>query len=250
MYFEDLDLGDRLGRAGWQNVYVPGGGGHARRRARHVPRPGADGGRAPPQRLAVPVPALPRAGGGRRCGWALRAGLRAFGRGWPRRVPRIAAGRRSAAAAGSRSRAPHRDGELTRGARRRRGDPGRRAGHPAAAADPVGAQADAADRRRAVPDASAQPHPRRRHHARRARHLLSRRGVRVATSATASRFGSSSSTSSRTSRSAPAAASATSPAALRGDTVADLQRRRAVRRRPARAAGRTRRRRAPTSRCT
>jgi N-acetylglucosaminyl-diphospho-decaprenol L-rhamnosyltransferase len=34
MYFEDLDLGDRLGRAGWQNVYVPKAvvthvGGHA-----------------------------------------------------------------------------------------------------------------------------------------------------------------------------------------------------------------------------
>ena len=34
MYFEDLDLGDRLGRAGWQNVYVPTAavthvGGHA-----------------------------------------------------------------------------------------------------------------------------------------------------------------------------------------------------------------------------
>jgi N-acetylglucosaminyl-diphospho-decaprenol L-rhamnosyltransferase len=34
MYFEDLDLGDRLGRAGWQNVYVPSAvvchaGGHA-----------------------------------------------------------------------------------------------------------------------------------------------------------------------------------------------------------------------------
>jgi len=23
MYFEDVDLGDRLGRAGWLNVYVP-----------------------------------------------------------------------------------------------------------------------------------------------------------------------------------------------------------------------------------
>ena len=23
MYMEDVDLGDRLGRAGWQNVYVP-----------------------------------------------------------------------------------------------------------------------------------------------------------------------------------------------------------------------------------
>ena len=34
MYFEDVDLGDRLGRAGWQNVYVPAAevvhlGGHA-----------------------------------------------------------------------------------------------------------------------------------------------------------------------------------------------------------------------------
>lgn len=34
MYFEDVDLGDRLGAAGWQNVYVPGAdvvhiGGHA-----------------------------------------------------------------------------------------------------------------------------------------------------------------------------------------------------------------------------
>ena len=24
MYMEDVDLGDRLGRAGWDNVYVPG----------------------------------------------------------------------------------------------------------------------------------------------------------------------------------------------------------------------------------
>jgi len=39
MYFEDLDLGDRLGRAGWQNVYVPSAsvlhtGGHATTRNR------------------------------------------------------------------------------------------------------------------------------------------------------------------------------------------------------------------------
>lgn len=38
MYFEDVDLGDRLGRAGWQNVYVPTAevthvGGHATSRA-------------------------------------------------------------------------------------------------------------------------------------------------------------------------------------------------------------------------
>ena len=38
MYFEDVDLGDRLGRAGWQNVYLPSAevihlGGHATARA-------------------------------------------------------------------------------------------------------------------------------------------------------------------------------------------------------------------------
>jgi N-acetylglucosaminyl-diphospho-decaprenol L-rhamnosyltransferase len=38
MYFEDVDLGDRLGKAGWQNVYVPSAqvvhlGGHATKRS-------------------------------------------------------------------------------------------------------------------------------------------------------------------------------------------------------------------------
>lgn len=38
MFFEDVDLGDRLGRAGWQNIYVPSAevthlGGHSWRRA-------------------------------------------------------------------------------------------------------------------------------------------------------------------------------------------------------------------------
>jgi N-acetylglucosaminyl-diphospho-decaprenol L-rhamnosyltransferase len=38
MYFEDVDLGDRLGKAGWQNVYVPSAavlhiGGHATERS-------------------------------------------------------------------------------------------------------------------------------------------------------------------------------------------------------------------------
>jgi N-acetylglucosaminyl-diphospho-decaprenol L-rhamnosyltransferase len=38
MYFEDVDLGDRIGRAGWQNVYVPTAevihlGGHATSKA-------------------------------------------------------------------------------------------------------------------------------------------------------------------------------------------------------------------------
>jgi N-acetylglucosaminyl-diphospho-decaprenol L-rhamnosyltransferase len=41
MYFEDLDLGERFGKAGWQNVYVPSAevvheGGHATTR---VPGP-------------------------------------------------------------------------------------------------------------------------------------------------------------------------------------------------------------------
>lgn len=38
MYFEDVDLGDRVGKAGWQNVYVPDAevthiGGHSTARA-------------------------------------------------------------------------------------------------------------------------------------------------------------------------------------------------------------------------
>ena len=41
MYFEDVDLGDRIGQAGWQNVYVPSAevthiGGHATSRASTV----------------------------------------------------------------------------------------------------------------------------------------------------------------------------------------------------------------------
>jgi len=45
MYFEDLDLGDRLGKAGWQNVYVPSAvvshiGGHST--SRHAARMAAE----------------------------------------------------------------------------------------------------------------------------------------------------------------------------------------------------------------
>jgi len=59
MYFEDVDLGERLGKAGWQNVYVPGAvvvhtGGHATARGSR-----ADGRRAPPQRLDLPRQPLP-----------------------------------------------------------------------------------------------------------------------------------------------------------------------------------------------
>ncbi|HJQ43477.1 MAG TPA: glycosyltransferase family 2 protein [Jatrophihabitantaceae bacterium] len=90
MYFEDLDLGDRLGRAGWQNVYVPSAvvshtGGHAT--SRHAARMAAEHHRSAWRYLS-----------GRYRGWrwfpvrvALRAGL-AVRATLARRVPRIAAG--------------------------------------------------------------------------------------------------------------------------------------------------------------
>ncbi len=54
MYMEDVDLGDRLGRAGWQNVYVPSAEilhdkGHADRS-----RPGPQLGGPPHQHLHFP----------------------------------------------------------------------------------------------------------------------------------------------------------------------------------------------------
>ena len=60
MYFEDVDLGDRIGRAGWLNVYVPEAevvhiGGHSTARASEQ-----DAGRAPPQRLPLPGRPAPR----------------------------------------------------------------------------------------------------------------------------------------------------------------------------------------------
>jgi N-acetylglucosaminyl-diphospho-decaprenol L-rhamnosyltransferase len=90
MYFEDLDLGDRLGRAGWQNVYVPSAvvlhtGGHAT--SRDAARMAAEHHRSAWRYLS-----------GRYGGWrwlpvrlALRTGLAM--RSWfAARIPRIAAG--------------------------------------------------------------------------------------------------------------------------------------------------------------
>ncbi|MCU1656874.1 MAG: glycosyltransferase [Pseudonocardiales bacterium] len=90
MYFEDLDLGERLGRAGWQNVYVPSAvvrhaGGHAT--SRDAARMATEHHRSAWRYLAA-----------RYAGWrwlpvrlALRAGL-GMRSVVARRVPRIAAG--------------------------------------------------------------------------------------------------------------------------------------------------------------
>lgn len=90
MYFEDLDLGDRLARAGWQNVYVPSAqvvhtGGHATSR---------DPARMAREHHRSAWLYLSR----RYSGWAwlpvrlaLRAGLAARSL-LARRVPRVAAG--------------------------------------------------------------------------------------------------------------------------------------------------------------
>lgn len=93
MYFEDLDLGDRFGKAGWQNVYVPSAvvchtGGHAT--SRDAARMAVEHHRSAWRYLS-----------GRYRGWrwwplrcALRSGLavRAM---IARRVPKIAAGAES-----------------------------------------------------------------------------------------------------------------------------------------------------------
>jgi N-acetylglucosaminyl-diphospho-decaprenol L-rhamnosyltransferase len=90
MYFEDLDLGDRFGKAGWQNVYVPSAavchtGGHAT--SRDAARMAAEHHRSAWRYLS-----------GRYRGWkwwplrvALRIGL-IVRAGLARRIPRIAAG--------------------------------------------------------------------------------------------------------------------------------------------------------------
>jgi N-acetylglucosaminyl-diphospho-decaprenol L-rhamnosyltransferase len=90
MYFEDLDLGDRLGRAGWQNVYVPSSavchtGGHAT--SRDAARMAAEHHRSAWRYLS-----------GRYRGWrwwplrlALRLGLAVRSQ-LASRVPKIAAG--------------------------------------------------------------------------------------------------------------------------------------------------------------
>jgi N-acetylglucosaminyl-diphospho-decaprenol L-rhamnosyltransferase len=90
MYFEDLDLGDRLGRAGWQNVYVPSAvvlhtGGHAT--SREAARMATEHHRSAWRYLSG------RYGGWRwlPVRWTLRAGLAL--RSWlASRIPRIAAG--------------------------------------------------------------------------------------------------------------------------------------------------------------
>lgn len=90
MYFEDLDLGDRFGQAGWQNIYVPSAvvchtGGHAT--SRNAARMAAEHHRSAWRYLSR-----------RYSGWrwlpvrlALRVGLAARSL-LARRVPRVAAG--------------------------------------------------------------------------------------------------------------------------------------------------------------
>ena len=139
MYMEDVDLGDRLGKAGWQNVYVPSAEIlHDKGHATGATRPAT-------WRPTTPAPTLSWRIGIRSwwqapLRWTIRAALRRARRVWWCRSSRDRrrAGERTAV-----------DGQSGRGRRRR---PGRRHGHPAAAADAVGAQADAADRGPAVPD--------------------------------------------------------------------------------------------------
>ena len=105
------------------------------------------------------------------------------------------------------------------------------------------------DRRGAVPGPPAVPHPRRRGAPGRARHLLHGRDLRHGVRRRRRSSASSSSTSSRTTRWAPAAASATSPSTSPRQR-AGVQRRRAVRHRPARGRRHPPRPPRPTSRCT
>jgi N-acetylglucosaminyl-diphospho-decaprenol L-rhamnosyltransferase len=74
MYFEDVDLGDRLGRAGWHNVYVPSA------EVMHIQ--GASSAKAPVRMLAVHHESAYRYIADRHTGWrwapvrgAVRAGL-------------------------------------------------------------------------------------------------------------------------------------------------------------------------------
>ncbi len=142
MYFEDVDLGDRLGRAGWTNVYCPSAQGGARGRALHRTSAGADGTGAPPLRLPVPVPAVPGAlAGAAAVGAAGRAGrqgtaVTAVGEGGGRRGHPGPQGRLKAVRSGGRCRRPrlaghdhrprHRHGgvDVHRGAHFRRSDAG------------------------------------------------------------------------------------------------------------------------------
>ena len=67
MYFEDVDLGERLGRAGWQNVYVP----RPRSPTSAPMRRPANPRRMATEHHAAPVvgPRTIRACGGHRYGW-------------------------------------------------------------------------------------------------------------------------------------------------------------------------------------
>ena len=76
MYFEDVDLGERLGRAGWLNIYAPARPDRAHRIAFHRAAQAGDVHRASPQRLPLPQRSLPGSGAGRRSGPACWPGWR------------------------------------------------------------------------------------------------------------------------------------------------------------------------------
>ena len=69
MYFEDVDLAERLGRARVAARLRAVGRRRARGRARHPPRAAPHAAGAPHQRAALPGPAVPAAPATRRCGW-------------------------------------------------------------------------------------------------------------------------------------------------------------------------------------
>ena len=233
MYMEDVDLGDRLGKAGWQNVYVPSAEvlhdkGHAtgrdpaRNLAAHHTSTYTFLADRHPKRWQAPLRWTMKAALAVRAGLVVRNSRR-----------KQAKGRRYVVS-------------TRRGGRRH---PGRWPGHPAAAVDAVGAQADAADGRPAVPHPLAVPHRRGRHRARGAGHVVQGGGVRVrvrrrvqARAADRVRHRGRATGHRRRDRQRRLQA-----APRHRDGV---QRRRAVRGRPARAARLPRTQRAPTSPCT
>ena len=137
MYMEDVDLGDRLGRAGWLNVYVPS--------AEILHDKGHATGRDPARNLAAHHASTYTFLADRHPGWwqaPLRWTMRAALAVRARLV--VGSSRETRKAWRMESANSEAAGESGEGRRRH---PGRRSGHPAAAADAVGAQADAADRR-------------------------------------------------------------------------------------------------------
>ena len=143
MYMEDVDLGDRLAAAGWQNVYVPS--------AEILHDKGHSTGRDPARNLAAHHASTYTFLADRHRGWwqaPLRWTIRSALAARARLV--VGSSRRKLAKGAAVKRGDY--GESRAG---RRGHPGRRAGHALASADVVGAQADAADGRSAVPDSSA-----------------------------------------------------------------------------------------------